>query len=516
MKTFKNPILPGFYPDPSICRVGEDYYLVNSTFAYFPGVPIWHSRDLVHWEQIGHVLDRESQLPLEGIYHSGGIYAPTIRYHEGTFYMITTNVGGIGNFYVTATDPAGPWSDPVVLEDAEGIDPSLFFDDDGKVYYIGTKGKEESVSRYWGDNVIYVRELDLAQGKLVGEEYVVWEGAYRETVWAEGPHLYKKDGYYYVMISEGGTGHEHALTIARSKEIMGSYESYICNPILTHRHLGSRNIIQNTGHGDLVQTQNGDWWMVLLGSRPYEGYYNMGRETFLVPVTWEDGWPVVNDGKGIVEEEGIAPNLPEFEVMPEDVCEQFMGDALDYKWISLRGPKESFCSLKDRKGYLRLQLRPETIKEFTVPSFVARRQQHKDFNVNTMMEFVPQNENEVAGLVLMQNDGYHFRFEYIMEGQKTYLRLTKCEKGQDEIINEVPFEGNKVYMRVIAKGQHLDFYYGTHSSKVSKLAENVDATILSTNKAEGFVGTCIGMYASSNGKASQNYADFNWFEYSGR
>ena len=195
MRTFHNPILPGFYPDPSICRVGDDYYLVNSSFSYYPGVPIFHSKDLVHWEQIGHVLERESQLPLGGSPQSGGIYAPTIRYHEGTFYMVTTNVSGIGNFYVTATNPAGPWSEPIILEEAGGIDPSLFFDDDGKAYYIGTVGKDEKVSKYWGDNVIYLRKLDLEQGKLVGETHVLWEGAFKESVWAEGPHLYKKDGY---------------------------------------------------------------------------------------------------------------------------------------------------------------------------------------------------------------------------------------------------------------------------------------------------------------------------------
>lgn len=516
MRTFTNPILPGFYPDPSICRVGDDYYLVNSTFSYYPGVPIFHSKDLVHWEQIGNVLDRESQLPLADSPHSGGIYAPTIRYHEGTYYMITTNVSGFGNFYITATKPEGPWSDPIVLDDAGGIDPSLFFDEDGKVYYIGTVGKEEAISKYWGDNIIYLRELDLEQGKLVGETHVLWEGAFKDSIWAEGPHLYKKDGYYYLMIAEGGTGHEHAITIARSKEITGPYESNIHNPILTHRHLGSNNPIENVGHGDLIETQDGKWWMVLLGSRPYEGYYNLGRETFLVPVTWEDGWPVINPGKGIVEEVGEAPHLSKFEVIPEDICEHFMDEELDYKWMSLRGPKEAFCSLRERPGYLRLQLRPESIKELVTPSFVGRRQQHKNFNVNTMLEFIPQNEGEAAGLVLIQNEGYHFRYEYVMKEGHTYLRLTKCEAGKDEVINEVTFEGKQVYMKVVARGQRLDFYYGNVPRKINKLAEGVDATILSTNKAGGFVGTCIGMYASSNGEITQNHADFKWFEYSGR
>lgn len=515
MKTFNNPILPGFYPDPSICRVGDDYYLVNSSFSYYPGVPIWHSKDLVHWEQIGNVLDRESQLPLAGSPQSGGIYAPTIRYHEGTFYMVTTNVSGVGNFYVTATNPAGPWSEPIILEDAGGIDPSLFFDEDGKAYYIGTVGKDEKTSKYWGDNVIYLRELDLKQGKLVGQSHVLWDGAFKDSVWAEGPHLYKKDGYYYVMIAEGGTAYEHSITIARSNCITGPYEPHLCNPILTHRHLGKNAPITNTGHGDLVETQNGEWWMVLLGCRPYEGYYNLGRETFLVPVTWEDGWPVVNAGKGIVEEVSKAPDLPEFEMIPEDSCEHFMAETLDYKWVSLRGPKEVFCSLKERPGYLRLKLRPERIKELGVTSFVGRRQQHKDFNVNTLMEFEPHKEGETAGLVLIQNEKYHLRYEYIQEGGRTYLQLIRCENGNDEVVSKISFNAIQVYMKVIAKGQHLSFYYGSVPGKVKELAEAVDATVLSTDKAGGFVGTCIGMYASSQGEATNNVADFKWFEYNG-
>ena len=215
-----NPILPGFYPDPSICRVNDDYYLVTSTFAYFPGVPIFHSRDLVHWNQIGNILERKEQLPLVNAETSEGIFAPTLRYHDGTFYMITTNVtptNDINNFIVTATDPAGPWSDPYPLDSA-GIDPSLFFDDDGKCYYCGTQNRREG-SRYFGDNEIYIQELDLNTMKLVGESYPAWHGALRGVEWPEGPHIYKKDGYYYLLISEAGTGHNHAVSIARSKSL---------------------------------------------------------------------------------------------------------------------------------------------------------------------------------------------------------------------------------------------------------------------------------------------------------
>jgi len=312
-KIFHNPILPGCYPDPSICRVGEDYYLVTSTFEYFPGLPIFHSRDLVHWHQIGHVLDRASQLPLDEVRPSGGLYAPTIRFSNGTFYVINTLVDGktkSGNFIVTARDPAGPWSEPDWLEAAQGIDPSLFFEDNGKVWYVGTRLRANR--EYEGHTEIWLQELDLSSMQLVGEIYILWDGALKKAIWAEAPHIYKIHGLYYLMIAEGGTAHNHAVTIARSDKLSGPYEVNPRNPILTHRHLGLDYPIVGTGHADLVETQTGEWWLVCLAMRPYGGYfYNLGRETFLVPVRWEEGWPVVSPGIGRVELTYPAPNLPE-------------------------------------------------------------------------------------------------------------------------------------------------------------------------------------------------------------
>lgn len=297
MNTFTNPVLKGFSPDPSVCGVGEDFYLVTSTFAYFPGVPIYHSKDLVNWTQIGNVLERDSQLPLDQAGHSQGIFAPCLRYHEGTFYMITTNVTHGGNFVVTATDPKGPWSDPYYLEDAPGIDPSLFFDEDGRCYYVGTRPNPKGVT-YNGDWEVWLQELDLNTMRLIGVSTSLWKGAMRDVVWPEGPHLYKKDGYYYLMIAEGGTSFNHCVTIARSQQVAGPYLGNPNNPILTHRHLGKDFPVCNVGHGDLVETTTGKWYMTCLASRNYEGYSNLGRETFLAEVVWEDGWPVVNPGHG--------------------------------------------------------------------------------------------------------------------------------------------------------------------------------------------------------------------------
>ncbi|SER28870.1 alpha-N-arabinofuranosidase [Gracilibacillus ureilyticus] len=519
MKTYKNPIIPGFYPDPSICRVGEDYYLVTSSFEYFPGVPIFHSKDLVNWKQIGHVLDRPEQLNLDQTPNSRGIYAPTIRYNDGIFYMITTFVvsqtGARRNFYVTATDPAGPWSDPNWLEDAPGIDPSLLFDDDGKVYYTGNRKPPEG-PKYKKHNEIWLQELDLEKKQLVGPKYSLWDGALKNAHAQEAPHLYKINGWYYLIIAEGGTGHTHAVTIARSQNVTGPYEMTETNPILTHRHLGNNHPIVNVGHADIVETHNGDWWMVCLASRPYGGYYrNLGRETFLVPFIWEDGWPIVNPGKGIIEEEMIFPQLEEHKWPSLPAHDPFESEQLENRWNFLRTPRGDFWSLTERPGFLRLKAKKETIMEEENPAFVGRRQQDIDFMAQTVMEFSPKEENETAGLVLLQNQDYQFRLEVVLENQKPHIQLIRREAGVDELVAKREIATDKVYLKVEAEGQAYHFYYAEKAFDWELLADKVDGTILSTDKAGGFIGSYMGMYCSANGKESRNYADFDWFEYQG-
>lgn len=513
MKTFQNPILPGFYPDPSVCRVGDDYYLVTSSFAYFPGVPIFHSKDLVNWEQIGHVLDRPSQLPLKGQQQSQGIFAPTIRYHDGVFYMITTNVGYGGNFYVTATDPAGPWSDPIYL-DAPGIDPSLFFDDDGRVYYTGTRPAPEG-EKYSGNWEAWLQEIDLEKNQLIGEPIGLWRGALRDAVWPEAPHIYKVDGYYYLLISEAGTGHHHAVSVARSKEITGPYEGNRGNPILTHRHLGRDYPIANVGHCDLVETQNGEWWAVGLASRIYGGYYrNLGRETFLMPVEWEDGWPLFSPGTGKLEMTYQRPDLPEVKPIIPHATDHFDEEELDFKWMFLRSP-EDFYSLTERPGHLTLKVRPEKMTELVTPSFIGRRQQHLTFSASTVMEFTP-NENEEAGIVLLQSNEYHYRFVYTKVDNKSIIRLIKCAAGKEEVLQEAAIEADKLYLKVEAYEQDYRFFYSDTPGKYELLIDQVDGRILSTDVAGGFVGAVLGPYASSNGAPSDNKAYFDWFEYVGK
>lgn len=517
----KNPILSGFYPDPSICRVGEDYYLVTSTFAYFPGVPIFHSKDLVNWKQIGNVLDRREQLRLTGARHSAGIYAPTIRYHEGVFYLITTNVGNGGNFIVTAKDPAGPWSDPYFLEGADGIDPSLFFDDDGRCYYTGTKGRREGES-FYGDNEIWVQELDIKNMKLIGESHAIWHGALRNVVWPEGPHIYKKDNKYYLMIAEAGTGHAHAVTVACGSSITEPFVGYECNPILTHRHLGLDYPIVNVGHGDLVETQNGEWYMVVLASRPYGGYYrNLGRETFLVPVEWEKGWPLINRGVGLVEQTVRVPSLPYTPVDPLPEREDFDRDKLPHHFMHLRNPEPENYSLKERRSYLRMRLAPERLTELVSPSYVCIRQTGMSFLYEAAMEFNPVTNKEEAGIVILQGPGFHYRFVRMLKDGQNVIRLIRCKDGVEETLKEAVETAepghdaykSRIQLRLAADMQDLTFSYSYDNTLYHTLLSGVDARMLSSDVAGGFVGNTLGLYCSSNGTDSSNYADFDWILY---
>lgn len=514
MVTVNNPILSGFYPDPSICAVGEDFYLVTSTFAYFPGIPVFHSRDLKHWEQIGHVLERPSQLPLAGCGHSQGIYAPTIRYYDGIFYVITTNVSGGGNFYVTAENPAGPWSDPVWLgEDAPGIDPSLFFDEDGTCYYVGTRPNPEGV-RYNGDWEIWVQQLDLEKKCLTGESRKVWKGAMNGVIWPEGPHLYKKDGWYYLMIAEGGTGPDHCVSVARSREVFGPYEGNPDNPILTHRHLGKRYPIVYVGHGDLVQAADGGWYMVMLASRPLEGFTLMGRETFLAKVVWEDEWPVVNPGVGKLETHVELP-LEEYRFEPKDTVFHFWREKLPMEFVMLRNPAEDLFTLTERPGWLRLRLKPETLREQSSPAYIGVRQCHFSWQASALLDFDPEQEEEAAGLAVVQSNGYHLRFEKVKNERGTAcIRIFRCEDGTDHKITAAEVPDGICVLRIVSHGLKADLYYEQNGVRHC-MARQVDLSPLSTEIAGGFTGCTVGMYASAEGAESSSCADFGWFAYEG-
>ncbi len=534
---FENPILPGFYPDPSVCRVGEDYYLVNSSFTFFPGIPLFHSRDLVNWEQLGHVLDRPGQLPLNGLSHSQGIYAPTLRWHRETFYLVSTLIGGKGNFIVTASNPAGPWSDPVFIKGAPGIDPSLFFEEDGRCYMMGTAEVPEG-GRYFGDNEIWLRELDLKSLALKGERYGLWRGALKDAIWAEGPHLYKKGDYYYLLIAEGGTDYHHAVTVARSKKLTGPYEGCPANPVLTHRHLGRKHPIVNVGHGDLVETPKGEWWITLLGSRPFGGYYrNLGRETFLAPVVWEEDWPVICPGTGKVEKRYPKPDLTDKEKLGAQISsdkdrdkktgvrvEGFGKTRLSWVWNCMGTPEEPFWQFNPQTGALTLRLKPEELNSAQNPSFLGRRLQHTCFSVEADLYFSPERSGQWAGLALVQSPSFHIRFEYGMREGFNVLRLVYCEKGEERTVAEKRLSASRLLMRIDAVGQNYDFLYETaekdegemESEKVWRLlANNIDGRVLSTERAGGFTGAYTGVWGRTEGADSEISAEYVTFLYNG-
>lgn len=501
--TATNPILPGFYPDPSICAVGDDFYLVNSTFAYFPGIPIMHSKDLAHWEQIGSACDRESQLPLGDTGHSRGLFAPTIRYHEGTFYIICTNVSYGGNFIITAQNPAGPWSEPHYIEGADGIDPSLFFDEDGTCYYIGTHPNPAGC-QYDGDWYIWIQELDIENMKLVGEVHNVWNGAMRNIIWPEGPHLYKIGEYYYIMHAEGGTGPDHAVTVCRSKNVYGPYENNFCNPILTHRHLGRKYPICYVGHADLVKTINDEWYMVMLAVRPLEGYTTMGRETFLARVEWENDWPVVNPGVGRLTDT-VEINLPKWTAYTAESNEYVfstMGQ-LPPEFMVLRNADKSHYSLEKGKGLLML-FDTHTLKEQASPSYLALRQKHHHFMAKALLDVSNLSEDKRAGIAYVQNNLYNLRVE--VNGKMAEVIL--CEKGTDRRVISMPLQGSNP-LEVSLEVDGLSAAVIIEGQK----SPEVDIRTLSTEAAGGFTGCTVGLYAVADTE-NTDCACFKRFSYS--
>ena len=534
---YANPIIPGYNPDPSICRVGEDYYLVTSTFEYFPGVPIYHSRDLVDWKMIGHVLSRPSQLNLDSLPCSGGIFAPTLRYNKGVFYMITTLVVSqgkkqkSGNFIVTATKPEGPWSEPHWIDEAPGIDPSLFFDDNGKVYF---SGKMSDKNPLWGSHRdIWVQEFDINSWKLVGKRVVALNGGdyYKKGTLDggfecgvnhfEGSHLYKKDGKYYLMIAHGGTAEHHAVSIWKSDNVYGPYEENPANPILTQRNLPFDGPLTSTGHADLIQTQNGDWHVVYLGKRPSpKGIYVLGRETYLSPVDWSGVWPVVNP-KGMVghgELVHVKPSLPEFLQAKEDAKDEFTAQTLAPQWTFLRTPRSEWWSLKEKKGSLRIQLRPELLSDQVNPSFIGMRQQQKVFTATVKMDFVTTLENEEAGLVLIRDKDKFLKFTLGFQNGKNVLLLQSKNVGSATatLMTQDIEKMKGLYLRITANDLLFSFSYSKNGKEWITVKENLDGSVLGNEKVQTYTGTMVGMYGSSNGKSSKNFADFDWFEYVGK
>ncbi|HTV20826.1 MAG TPA: glycoside hydrolase family 43 protein [Polyangiaceae bacterium] len=531
---YRNPILPGFYPDPSVVRVGDTFYLVNSSFEMFPGVPIHRSRDLVHWEPLGHVLTRDSQLPLASARASGGIFAPTIRHHAGTFYMVTTNVSQGGNFFVSARDPAGPWSEPVWTPGQRGIDPSLFFDADGKVYLTSTGSPSG----------IYQSQIDIATGALLtSPPRLIWQGSGGR--YPEGPHLYAVNGRYYLMISEGGTEYGHMVTIARSHSPWGPFEPCPHNPIVTHRNTGLDQPIQGVGHAELIEDGEGNWWMVFLAIRPQGGYYwhHLGRETFLAPVRWsDDGWPVVNENRPIgldmVASRPRARPLPNAPVRDEFEPRAPTGSSPGFSpahslgpaWNFLRNPVPSSYSLGERPGWLTLHGTPVSLEraEGASPTFVGRRQQHLRARMATRIDFEPR-EGEEAGLVLYRTPGHRYelgvrrsegrREVFVRQTVGTYLSVVTASApapGGQPLLLEIEAEPSRYTFAWAASPAASPPPSSAASPQLQRIGA-AETRLLATEVTGGFIGVYVGLYAvASEAAAGATPAAFDWFDYEAR
>jgi xylan 1,4-beta-xylosidase len=507
--TFRNPVLAGSHPDPSICRVGDDFYVVTSTFEYFPGLPVHHSRDLVNWRLVGHVMNRAEQLDLDGIRSSGGLYAPTIRHRGGVFYVTCTLVDGTGpsgNFVVTATDPAGPWSDPVWLPDADGFDPSLLFDDDGRAWFCAAVPQDDE-----GHTAVWVQEFDPDAGALVGDRHVVWHGALRGARWAEAPHIYRIRGTYYLLTAESGTSTEHAVSVARSATVTGPYDGCPRNPVLTARHLGADADVVAAGHADLVETADGEWWAVLLGVRDGERGA-LGRETFLVPLDWDrDGWPVFGSGSGTVQLVERRPALTPHPWPARPATDSFDGAQLDITWSFLRTPREQWWDLSTRPGHLRLRLRPEILGDAANPAYVCRRVQDRDFLVTAALEFASLAPNECAGIGVVHGADDHVRVE-VCGGPDRLVRVVRRRRAVDETVATAPIGPGPLRLAIEGRGPVHIARVADHGSAWRDIGV-VDAAHLSYAMSGGFFGSMVGIFATSNGIASDSVADVDWFEY---
>jgi xylan 1,4-beta-xylosidase len=485
---FANPVIGGFHPDPSVCRVGDDYYLACSSFEYFPGMPVFHSRDLVHWEQIGNALE----WPLAATTpSSGGIYAPTLRYHDGRFWLITADVSGGGTVLVTAADPAGPWSEPLTIAGVQGIDPDLAWDDEGRCWctYAGIE---------------QVR-IDPETGETFGQPHHVWSGT-PGAQWPEAPHLYRIGEFWYLLIAEGGTERGHCVSVARGTAPDGPFEPCPANPVLTHR--STSRPVQNTGHGDLIQGPDGSWWMVLLGARPRggtPGWHTLGRETYLVPVTWANGWPVPAAVEPVMAAPGWAPRP----TAPSPARDDFDSAELDASWLSVRSRTAAECSTTDRPGWLTLHARGASLDDTDI-TFTGRRQQHLSCRVRALADATAGR----GGLAVRLDEGHHYEIEVANGQASVSARIGPLRQTLASRSLEAPPAVLRIEARAAPPGldhhrtgpDTLQLGVEEPDGTFSVLAE-LDGRYLSTEVAGGFTGRVIGMYAASG------TIRFDWFDY---
>lgn len=532
----KNPIIPGFYPDPFICKCGDDYYIACSSFELCPGIPIFHSKDLAHWEQICYAITPDNGFHMEKNSMVGGLMAPTLRYHNGTFYIINANFSDKGNYIITAKNPAGPWSMPHWLDDVPGIDASIFFDDDGKCYIMGTGDVWDNGTGV-KERGIWLAEYDIRNFRMIGEPVTIFNSALRVGSSPESPHLYHVGDYYYLMIAEGGTEHYHAVMVARSKDIFGFYEGNPANPVMTHRHMGFSCPITNVGHADMIELPDGSWYAVMLASRLIDGKCkNLGRETFICPVVWEREWPLFSPQTGKVESEYNMPDcLPYTEYQPEPSFDGFETEKFKLYWNFWGTPYEKFYKVENsslvlecRKQTLAEELRPMSfVPEYhkdRFVSFVARRQRNINVVITCQMEFMPK-DNESAGIAVVQAMNHQYHLERACENDRQVVRLIRYTSEYDvppympdfksntyrEVVAQAEWKPENIVLQIQMEGSKFTIRYGFKKSCLEKLC-TADGAEINTEKVGCMSGTMLGMFATGNGKDSNNCARFDWFE----
>lgn len=506
---YQNPVLKGFYPDPSVCFANGKFYMICSTMHYFPGVPLFESDDLIHWNQIGHCLTRPSQIDLNHVPSSGGVFAPTIRFYNGRFYMVTTNESLQKNFYIWTDNIYGEWSDPIIVEQG-GIDPSLYFE--GEHTYFMSNGADDQ-----GNAGITQCEIDIKTGKKLSPSQVIWTGSGGRYL--EGPHLYKIKDYYYLVAAEGGTEYGHMVTYARGTNVNGPFLSYPNNPVLTNRNLGGF-FIQGIGHGDLVSTEDGNYWMVSLGFRQtgqYSTFHHLGREVFLTPVTFdENGWFAAGDN-GTTRECFDAPHQKT--LLIEKKVYSFANTDLTKDWIYLRIPSMENYSFQmdgqiyDSKDFAQLQqFRGKSIEKVFLrgttttldlcesPTFLGIRQ--KDFIARITCDVTI--DREEAGLCLMMDETHHYEIG-IQKKDATYFAFLRVQIGTVvTIIKELPLGNAFAQLQIDSSLQSYTFKI-VENETVHTLG-TLDNRYLSSEVCGGFTGVIVGLYAQT--REGNNLASF--------
>lgn len=523
MKFITNPILTGFNPDPSICRVGEDYYIATSTFEWFPGVQIHHSRDLVNWRLLTRPLTRLSQLDLRGRPCSGGVWAPALSYADGLFWLIYTDVRthtglwkDCHNYLVTAPAICGPWSDPIYLN-SSGFDPSLFHDSDGRKWLVNMRWEHlPGEKRFSG---IVLQEYDVEGQCLTGPVHSIFAGT--ELNITEGPHLYRRNGWYYLMTAEGGTSITHAVTLARSRSLTGPYEVHPQNPILTSA--GNPKLeLWKAGHGSLCETPAGEWYMAHLCARPHQhegaSYCMLGRETALQAVHWDDDdWLRLTNGGNEPEVKVAAPALPAHPWPETPARDDFDKPELSIDWQSLRAPvTNDWLSLSVRPGWLRLYGR-ESLNSLFDQSLLARRIQHQRGEVRTLIDFQPCDSQQMAGLTAFYNLSKWF---YLAVGIDSHgcreLQLLQSDNDGQRFLLQTPVTASgSLELRLTFAPDALQFYYRSAGGELwHPMGTELPAWKLSDEYGTGFgfTGTFVGL-ACQDLSGLRVAADFDWFEY---